>query len=220
MAKQASRTQGIDQEVLIGAMRLPGHLVIPEYAKGIVIFAHGSGSSRFSQRNRTVAATLNNEQFGSLLFDLLTADEESDRENVFDIAMLADRLNDAKWWLANFPSAENQPLGFFGASTGAGAALLAAAQSPEKISAIVSRGGRPDLAGDALWSVLAPTLLLVGGADDYVIELNKKALAQMRCVSSLKIIPGATHLFPEPGALESVSLHATAWFQAHLTPRN
>jgi len=165
-----------------------------------------------------VADALNARSFATFLFDLLTPSEESDRANVFDIPLLADRLVDAVRWLDGQPTVASLPLGLFGASTGAAAALVAAARLPRRVRAVVSRGGRPDLAGDALDQVRAPSLLIVGGADFGVIELNEQALAQLHAPKALQIVPGATHLFPEPGALEAVIGHAAAWFERYLVP--
>lgn len=195
---------------------LGGTLQVPEGAHSLVTFAHGSGSSRFSTRNRTVAAALNDKGIATLLFDLLTPDEEADRANVFNVRLLADRVTDAVRWLNQRQATANLPLGLFGASTGAAAALVAAAQLPDRVRAVVSRGGRPDLAGAALDIVRVPTLLIVGGADLEVIELNEQALVRLRGPKALEIIPGASHLFPEPGALEAVVRHAAAWFQRYL----
>jgi putative phosphoribosyl transferase len=189
-----------------------GHLCVPETASGIVVFAHGSGSSRHSPRNRYVAAQLNQAGFATLLFDLLTVEEELDRVNVFDIGMLAERLLYVTAWLRTQPEAADLPVGYFGASTGAGAALWAAADPTADVAAVVSRGGRPDLAGPRLGFVRAPTLLIVGGYDDVVVELNRQAQAQLVCQNRLEIVPGATHLFEEPGALERVAALAVDWF--------
>ncbi len=204
-------------EVIIPPLGLAGTLNVPKSALGLVVFAHGSGSSRLSPRNTAVAKALNARGFATLLFDLLTSGEEADRANVFDIALLAERLVDVVQWLGGqAPSVANLPLGLFGASTGAAAALVAAARVPERIAAVVSRGGRPDLAGDALPLVRAPTLLVVGGDDFGVIELNEEALARLRAPKALEIVPGATHLFPEPGAMEAVIAHAAQWFGRYL----
>lgn len=202
-------------------MRIPpvgltGTIRIPRAAHSIVAFAHGSGSSRLSPRNRMVADALNARGFATLLFDLLTVDEEADRANVFDIALLANRLVDAVRYLDRDPWAGRVPLGLFGASTGAAAALVAAAKLGGRIGAVVSRGGRPDLAGDALDRIHTPTLLIVGGNDHPVIALNESALARLRGPKALEIVPGASHLFPEPGALEAVISHATRWLTRHL----
>jgi putative phosphoribosyl transferase len=195
------------REVIIPPVGLAGTLRIPRAAHAVVLFAHGSGSSRFSPRNRAVADALNGQGFATLLFDLLTEQEEADRANVFDIPLLAGRLVDAMRWLERDPFAGGVPLGLFGASTGAAAALVAA---------VVSRGGRPDLAGAALSRIRTPTLLIVGGADTVVIELNEQALAQLQGPKALEIVPGASHLFPEPGALEAVIDHAARWFKRYL----
>jgi len=203
-------------EVSIPPVGLRGTLAVPQGANAIVVFVHGSGSSRLSPRNRAVAAALNEAGIATLLFDLLTVDEEADRANVFNIALLALRLTDAIRWLDNEPRAKNLALGLFGASTGAAAALVAAAHRDSPVQAIVSRGGRPDLARGALAEVRAPTLLIVGGIDYGVIELNQQAFAQLNCVKALEIVPGASHLFPEPGALEAVIDHATRWFTRYL----
>ncbi len=200
------------------AVRLEGELVIPKGAAVIVLFAHGSGSSRLSPRNQFVARMLQDAGIGTLLFDLLTEEEAADRENVFDIDFLAHRLGDATRWLRARPEAGACALGYFGASTGAAAALIAAAQDPA-ICAVVSRGGRPDLALRHLADVAAPTLLIVGGHDYGVIELNEKAYRLLRCEKSLKIVPGATHLFEEPGTLEQVAQLASEWFARHAGKR-
>jgi fermentation-respiration switch protein FrsA (DUF1100 family) len=188
--------------------------------RALVIFAHGSGSSRFSSRNRAVAAALNDRGIGTLLFDLLTAQEEADRANVFDIGLLAQRLADAVRFVEREPSLSGLALGLFGASTGAAAALAAAVPLGDRIAAIVSRGGRPDLAGDALNRIRTPILLIVGGADYGVIELNEQAYALLQGPKALEIVPGASHLFPEPGALEAVIEHATRWFERYLLGEN
>lgn len=200
---------------------LQGDLTVPAGARGIIVFAHGSGSSRLSPRNRMVARHLQEAGFGTLLFDLLTAREES-VDNVtralrFDIEFLAGRLAAATEWLGSQAIAHDLPFGYFGASTGAAAALMAAARHPGLIRAVVSRGGRPDLAGVLLRSVASPTLLIVGGADEAVLALNRTALAQLACrQKELAIVPGATHLFEEPGTLERVSELAGQWFARHL----
>jgi len=203
-------------EVRIAPIGLAGILRVPKRARALVAFAHGSGSSRFSPRNTAVADALNSRGIATLLFDLLTEAEEADRANVFDIALLADRLVDAVRWLDGQAPVAKLPLGLFGASTGAAAALVAAARLPGRVGAVVSRGGRPDLARDALGKVRAPTLLIVGGADYEVIALNKKALARLQGPKALEIVPGASHLFPEPGALEAVIEHAASWFERYL----
>jgi putative phosphoribosyl transferase len=206
------------RDVYILPIGLPGILQKPKNAYALVVFAHGSGSSRLSPRNTFVAHALNDRGVATLLFDLLTSTEESNRANVFDIPLLADRLVDAVCWLDEQESVANLPLGFFGASTGAAAALVAAAKLPDRVGAVVSRGGRPDLAGNALDTVQAPTLLIVGGVDFGVVELNEQALTRLRGVKALEIVPGASHLFPEPGALEAVIDSAARWFEQHLRP--
>ena len=205
-------------EVSAGAASLAGHLTVPGHAIGVVVFAHGSGSSRHSPRNRYVAAVLTEAGLGTLLFDLLTPAEELDRANVFDIGLLAGRLADVTRWLASQPGAAGLPVGYFGASTGAAAALWAAAQPGTGIAAVVSRGGRPDLARPRLGSVRAPTLLIVGGRDDVVLDLNRQAQAELRCENQLAVIPGATHLFEEPGTLAAAAELARDWFTSHLPP--
>jgi pimeloyl-ACP methyl ester carboxylesterase len=203
-----------------GEVELAGDLSIPEHARGLVLFAHGSGSSRKSTRNRYVAAELGRAGLGTLLLDLLTVDEERiDMATAalrFDIPMLADRLAGATGWAGKEEATASLRIGYFGASTGAAAALVAAARLGPAIAAVVSRGGRPDLAGPALPRVTAPTLLIVGGDDDIVIELNNEAYSQLACVKEMTIIPGASHLFEEAGALEEVARHAAAWFGRHL----
>ncbi len=198
---------------------IEGDLVVPDSARGVVIFAHGSGSSRHSSRNKRVAESLNAEGFATLLFDLLTADEEKEdqwtRAFRFDIALLGRRLVSVTDALASDPRAGELPIGYFGASTGAAAAVVAAAERPA-VRAIVSRGGRPDLAGDALGRVVAPTLLIVGGRDPEVLELNRLAMARMHAPTELVIVPGATHLFEEPGAIEEVSRLAAEHFRRYL----
>jgi len=210
--------RGADREIVIPAegRQLPGHLTIPSGARGLVVFAHGSGSGRHSPRNQAVARALNDAGLGTLLFDLLSPDEEADRANVFDIPLLAGRLGAATAWLLDQDDARTLPIGFFGASTGAGAALWAAAEPDSPVRAIVSRGGRPDLAGARLKSVRAPTLLIVGGRDEAVIEMNRDAARQLPADHRIEIVPGATHLFEEPGALEAVADLATRWFLEHL----
>ena len=195
---------------------LHGDLLLPAEPRSLIAFAHGSGSSRHSPRNRAVARRLGDAGLATLLFDLLTPAEGGSRALVFDIRFLADRLEDAIRWAAATPETRRLPLGLFGASTGAAAALMAAAAEPERVAAVVSRGGRPDLAGNALTSVRAPVLLLVGGADTEVLALNRAAQARLTCPSDLVVIPGATHLFEEPGALDAVADHAAAWFLDHL----
>jgi len=202
------------------SVTLQGTLGVPNRAAAIILFAHGSGSSRFSQRNRFVARVLREAELGTLLLDLLTPEEERidevTRHHRFDIGMLADRLVAAIDWLADQPDTSGLPLGLFGASTGGGAALVAATKRPARVGAVVSRGGRPDLADEALPLVEAPTLLLVGERDEFVIELNEHARARMRADVRLEIVPGATHLFEEAGALEEVAASARDWFTAHL----
>lgn len=203
-------------QVLAGQASVAGHLTIPENPRGVVVFAHGSGSSRHSPRNRYVAQVLNAAGFGTLLFDLLTVDEERNRANVFDIGLLASRLVGVTRWLADQPDTAALPIGYFGASTGAGAALTAAADPQVRVNAIVSRGGRADLAGRALTRVLAPTLLIVGGRDHGVIELNQRAQALIPGRCELAIVPGAGHVFEEPGTLEQVAKLACEWFAEYL----
>jgi putative phosphoribosyl transferase len=211
------RPRDEEVEVSAGPVELGGHLTVPLHATGIVVFAHGSGSSRHSPRNRYVAQVLNDAGISTLLFDLLTVEEEEDRRNVFDIPMLARRLVDVTTWLSTQLDLADLPIGYFGASTGAGAALWAAADEGGTIAAVVSRGGRPDLAGPRLSEVLAPTLLIVGGDDDVVLDLNRQARDQLRCESRLVVVPGATHLFEEPGTLEAAAQAARDWFTGHLT---
>jgi len=199
-------------EILAGAVRLGGHLTVPEEAVGVVVFAHGSGSSRHSSRNRYVAAVLNQAGLATLLFDLLSPEEELDRANVFDIELLAPRLAEVTGWLRTQPETQGLRVGYFGASTGAAAALRAAAEPHAQIAAVVSRGGRPDLAGPALAAVAAPTLLIVGSQDHAVLDLNRRAQAQLRCANRLAIVPGATHLFEEPGTLQVAAELARDWF--------
>ena len=198
-------------------LSLDGDLTSLEHAHGIVVFAHGSGSSRLSPRNRAVAQAIVDSGYATLLFDLLTAPEEVNRANVFDIPLLASRLVAASAWLEKRDQVTGLPLAYFGASTGAAAALTAAAELGDRVHAVISRGGRPDVALD-LGSVQAPTLLIVGGADHQVLELNRDAQRQLRCPSELAVVPGATHLFEEPGALEQVSRLAIDWLRRHLTP--
>lgn len=207
-----------DVEVPAGEVRLPGYLHIPGHASGLVIFVHGSGSSRHSPRNRYVASVLNRAGLATLLFDLLTPDEERSRANVFDIGLLAGRLILASRWAVQQPGLEDTPFGYFGASTGAGAALWAAADPKVEVAAIVSRGGRPDLAAGRLERVRAPTLLIVGGEDPVVLDLNQAAQDQLRCESRLSVVPGATHLFEEPGALDTAAYLARDWFTDRMVP--
>jgi putative phosphoribosyl transferase len=207
-------------DIAAGDAVLAADLRVPPGARGLVIFAHGSGSSRFSSRNRHVAEFLGGRGFATLLLDLLTSEEEAvderTREYRFDIERLGPRVSAAADWARREPELHDLPVGCFGASTGAAAALIAAADRPQVITAVVSRGGRPDLAGDALPRVTAPTLLIVGGDDEPVIELNRQAMRQMRALVELAIVPGATHLFEEPGTLEQVERLAAAWFARHL----
>jgi len=208
--------------VAAGPVTLEGNLSMPEAARGVVLFAHGSGSSRHSPRNRYVARLLNEAKLATLLIDLLTSDEEaSDMRTAhlrFDIDLLAERLVAATDWLTQYQDTRHFRIGYFGASTGAGAALVSAAERPQAVGAVVSRGGRPDLAGPALARARAPTLLIVGGNDFAVIELNRAALGQLRCEKRLVIVPGASHLFEEQGALDEVARLAREWFERHLIP--
>ena len=208
--------------VVAGPVTLEGNLILPAGARGVVLFAHGSGSSRLSPRNRYVARLLNEGKLATLLIDLLTADEAViDVQSAhlrFDIGLLAERLIGATDWLTQYSDSRHLRVGYFGASTGAAAALVAAAERPRVVGAIVSRGGRPDLAGPTLARVQAPTLLIVGGDDAPVIELNRQAFTQLRVEKRLAIIPGATHLFEEPGTLEQVAWLAREWFESHLAP--
>ncbi|HEX5832023.1 MAG TPA: alpha/beta family hydrolase [Gemmatimonadaceae bacterium] len=211
-------------QVATGDVLLDGTLALPPDPRGVVVFAHGSGSGRFSPRNRYVAQQLRNAGFATLLLDLLTPAEEEVDERTralrFDIPLLADRLVGAVWWLDTERATHGLPVGLFGASTGAGAALVAAARLANRVEAVVSRGGRPDLAGDDLPNVRAPTLLIVGGRDEVVIDLNERAAAHMVAPVRLEIVPGATHLFEEPGALEEVARLAAAWFTPYLGARD
>ncbi|MDU0304221.1 dienelactone hydrolase family protein [Streptomyces sp. PAL114] len=203
-----------------GARALRGDLEIPAGARGMVLFAHGSGSSRLSPRNRAVAGVLRDAGFGTLLLDLLTGTEEDEDaatgRHRFDIGLLAGRLAHAVDWLEGRPDAVDLPVGLFGASTGAAAALVAATERPRRVAAVVSRGGRPDLAGDALGLVACPVLLVVGGADHEVLDLNRRAAARLSAPHRVDVVPGATHLFAEPGALERVAQLAAGWFGEHL----
>lgn len=209
---------GIARSVSIPPHGLAGDLVVPVNPRGIVLFAHGSGSSRMSPRNRGVAANLNSQGFATLLMDLLTSEEARNRRNVFDIPLQAERLLEAALWLASEPETAELPLGLFGASTGGGAALLAAAEMQDRVTAAVSRGGRPDLAGPRLGDVRSPTLLIVGGNDNQVIVPNQKALSSLTCEKRLKIVPGAGHLFEEPGKFEEMTALAASWFTHYLVP--
>ncbi len=209
-----------DLKIPMGKVILKGNLNLPPEAKGVVLFAHGSGSGRFSPRNQYVAKEFNKAKIGTLLFDLLTREEEEEdivtAEYRFNIGLLAQRLIGATEWLKKDPLTCNCVFGYFGASTGAAAALIAAAKLPNDIAAVVSRGGRPDLAADYLSQVVAPTLLLVGGSDAEVIQLNRQAIEQMTAQKKLIVIPGATHLFEEPGTLEEVAKFSTNWFLRYL----
>ncbi|MBO0778482.1 MAG: dienelactone hydrolase family protein [Ktedonobacteraceae bacterium] len=200
----------------IGEIQVEGALAIPEQAQGVVIFAHGSGSSRFSPRNAFVARELRRDGIGILLIDLLTEAEEAIEAARFDVDLLTERLLRSTNWLRNQPCAQNLVIGYFGASTGAAAALKAAAALGSGIGAVVSRGGRPDLAEEVLAQVQSPTLFIVGGRDDIVLRLNRQAYAQLKGTKQFEVVPGATHLFEEPGALEEVARLATRWFQIHL----
>jgi putative phosphoribosyl transferase len=206
------------QAVRIGPDGLEGLLGMHDTPIGLVIFAHGSGSGRFSPRNNHVAAGLRQAGMATLLLDLLRPEEEGDRTKVFDIRLLAARLLEATWWAQRREDIGDLPIGYFGASTGAGAALVAAADKEARVTSVVSRGGRPDLAGKALALVRAPVLLIVGGLDTQVIELNRQALAQLHGPKELKIVPGATHLFEEPSTLDQVLMLASDWFARTLSP--
>lgn len=220
MPKATRTTETYEVQLPAGPVLLDGELSVPQGASGIVLFAHGSGSSRRSPRNQYVARVMREAGVGTLLFDLLTREEEAvdiyTRELRFDIDLLARRLVAATNWLAAVVKTRHLRPGYFGASTGGGAALVAAAALGKQVGAVVSRGGRPDLAGEALSRVKAPTLLIVGGLDGPVIRMNEDAYAELRCVKELKIIPGATHLFEEPGKLEEVASLAAKWFLNHL----
>jgi putative phosphoribosyl transferase len=222
MSRQQAATEpaSLEVQIPVGDVKLEGELVIPPGAGGLVVFAHGSGSSRHSPRNQYVARIIRESGNGTLLFDLLTRDEEAEdlvtRRLRFDIDLLARRLVEVTHWLLTQSATRHLGIGYFGSSTGGAAALVAAAETGRRINAVVSRGGRPDLAGDALPRVQAPTLLIVGGYDQAVIELNEAAFAELRCKKELQIVPGATHLFEEPGALEAVARLAADWFREHL----
>lgn len=203
-------------DITIGTINLKGHLRIADNDKGMVIFSHGSGSSRLSSRNNFVADLLMKKGYSSLLFDLLTAEEDRIYDNRFDIPLLTSRLIDVTQWVHYYKISDNLPIGYFGASTGAASALCAASENPELVKAVVSRGGRPDLAFECLPIVTAPTLLLVGSLDSPVIELNRKAQSLMTSTCELQIIEGATHLFSEPGKLDEVSNHTINWFNTYL----
>jgi putative phosphoribosyl transferase len=217
MTTSVERSVGITQT---GGVVVDGDLVVPERAEGVVVFAHGTGSGRHSPRNRSVAAELQRHGLATLLLDLLTAEEEQidqrTRHLRFDIGLLARRLTGATTWLRDQTELAGLPVGYFGASTGAAAALVAAADEPDGVAAVVSRGGRPDLAGSGLERVRCPTLLVVGGADEVVLDLNRQALDRLSAPASLEVVPGATHLFEEPGALEAVARLAAQWFTSHL----
>jgi pimeloyl-ACP methyl ester carboxylesterase len=206
------------RDVAVGCHALPGRLTLPGGSAGLVVFAHGSGSSRSSPRNQQVARAVEAAGMGTLLFDLLHEDEARDRRRVFDIPLLAERVVDAIAWCDGESALEARPIGLFGASTGAAAALVAAARRPDRVAAVVSRGGRPDLAMPVLAEVRAPTLLIVGGADTEVLAMNRDALARLGGPKTLDVVPGATHLFEEPGTLEAMTARAVAWFERHLTP--
>jgi putative phosphoribosyl transferase len=220
-----AETRGMNErQIRVGAggVILEGGLAVPDGARGVVLFAHGSGSSRHSPRNRFVAEALREGALATLLLDLLTPEEEAadarTRQLRFDIALLAERLVGAIDWLGQQTAVRGLPVGLFGASTGGGAALVGAAERPDAVGAVVSRGGRPDLAGDALPMVRAPSLLIVGGDDEAVLGLNRRAMARMSAHVTLEIVPGATHLFEEPGALEQVARLARGWFVRYLVP--
>ena len=216
----AAVMSGRDITITSGAVTLRGLLGVPHEARGVVLFAHGSGSGRLSSRNNLVARSLQDARLATLLIDLLTEEEEridaASGQLRFDIPFLAGRLGTATEWLAQSPDTRSLKIGYFGASTGAAAALVAAAAMPDRVHAVVSRGGRPDLAGEHLANVKAPTLLIVGSRDVPVIPLNQDALAQLRCEKRLEIVPGASHLFEEEGALDAVARLASAWFSKHL----
>ncbi|MFF0435290.1 phosphoribosyltransferase family protein [Streptomyces sp. NPDC004327] len=214
--RRSAPAEDPEVRIALGGREVGGRLAVPAGATGVVLFAHGSGSSRHSPRNRAVADTLNRAGLGTLLFDLLTEDEAADRSNVFDTPLLAERLGQATDWLAGRPETAGLRTGYFGASTGAAAALWAAAEPGSTVAAVVSRGGRPDLAGERLPQVTAPTLLIVGGADPLVLDLNHQAERLLRCDHRLVTVPGAGHLFEEPGALEEVGRLAAAWFAERL----
>ncbi len=210
----------LDLDIPLSTVTLKGDLIIPEKATGIVIFSHGSGSSRFSSRNRMVAELMQKQNMGTFLFDLLTEEEDELYENRFNIDLLSDRLIETTQWLMDYKNTKELPIGYFGASTGAASALRAAAYFKTKIKAVVSRGGRPDLAITELPQVTAPTLLIVGGLDVAVIGMNKMAYDQLESVKEMKIIPGATHLFEEPGKLLEVAELAMVWYKRYLTTKD
>jgi putative phosphoribosyl transferase len=219
-SSQTGTARAGTKQIPSGQITLEGELNVPSGASGVVLFAHGSGSSRHSPRNQFVARTIREAGVGTLLFDLLTPEEEavdvSTRHLRFDLGLLATRLVDASNWIKRETDTRYLRVGYFGSSTGGGAALVAAATLGDEVGAVVSRGGRPDLAGEALPNVTSPTLLIVGGLDYPVISLNEDAYRQLRCEKELKIVPGATHLFEEPGTLEEVAHLAADWFQRHL----
>lgn len=204
------------ESVQVGECQLPGDLTFPDGAVGLVLFVHGSGSSRKSPRNQGVAEVLQRHHMGTLLFDLLTQDESRDADKAGDIDLLAQRTSQALQWVEHHPEAKGRPLGLFGASTGAAAALVAAAQRPDKVMAVVSRGGRPDLATAWLPKVRAPTLLIVGGLDVQVLAMNRDAMRRLTAPKRLEVVPNASHLFEEPGALSSVAAFAANWYETHL----
>jgi putative phosphoribosyl transferase len=218
MVDMSAAAAHVERATAVGlaGLTLPALLTVPLQPRGVVLFAHGSGSSRLSPRNRLVASCLNQAGMATLLLDLLTPEEALDRRNVFDIELLAERLAGAAGWIPTRAELRGLQLGFFGASTGAAAALWAAAELGEAVSAVVSRGGRPDLAADRLHEVTCPTLLLVGGADEVVVELNRSVMSMFAGEVELRIVTGATHLFEEPGALERVAELASRWFARHL----
>ncbi len=205
----------VREQVRIGPLGLPGCFELVALAEGVVVFAHGSGSSRLSPRNQRVAQVLHEHRLSTLMFDLLTSDEATDRHKVFDIELLASRVGHAMVGARGHPALRDTPLGLFGGSTGAAAALCAAASWPNQVVAVVSRGGRPDLASADLPAVQAPTLLVVGSRDPQVLALNRSAMRLLRCEKRLEVVPGATHLFEEPGALDTVAHLAGAWFANH-----
>lgn len=217
-ADEVTAREVAPRAVTVGPHALPGLLTLPPTPRGLVVFAHGSGSSRLSPRNQQVARALEGAGHATFLFDLLHEAEAGDRRRVFDIPLLAERVVEAMAWCDTRPELAAQPLGLFGASTGAAAALVAAARAPARVAAVVSRGGRPDLAVDVLAEVRAPTLLIVGGADMEVLDLNRAALARLTSQKALEVVPGAGHLFEEPGTLEAMIGHAVTWFDRHLTP--
>jgi putative phosphoribosyl transferase len=218
MADSRTDSAGLRRDALVGGHRLEGTLTLSQHAKGLIIFAHGSGSSRRSPRNLQVARALNGRGLATLLFDLLTEEEAENRLNVFDIGLLGGRVADAVRWAGHEQATRTLPIGLFGASTGAAASLVAAAEQPQSVAAVVSRGGRPDLASHYLARVRAPTLLIVGGEDYGVIELNEEAYRELRCEKRFEIVPHATHLFEERGAMEQVVELAGDWFEQWFAP--